>query len=226
MSAPSGLGPVRGDTGRSAHGYPTVRPTKASGIGGMWALWQRNQRAADQQATESVPTVRSRPASVRGVHGAPRAPCRAESFATSRRARASRAPTALNRLRHQLDRRGRGCAARPPRSAGTVSEPPSPSPARRPVGDRAVMAGQLAHLLAVAEQEHVQVRVIPAEVPWHTGLAGPFVLIRLPDGVEAAYVDSQLRGRARRLSSTGLWSRSAGSGPVRRCPRCTSACAA
>ncbi|MGK5675817.1 helix-turn-helix domain-containing protein [Micromonospora sp. URMC 106] len=92
---------------------------------------------------------------------------------------------------------------------------------RRPVGDRAVMAGQLAHLLAVAEQEHVQVRVIPAEVPWHTGLAGPFVLIRLPDGVEAAYVDSQLRGQvvtesADIASLGGRWESVAGEALPRR----------
>ncbi|MEV7983942.1 DUF5753 domain-containing protein [Micromonospora sp. NPDC085948] len=66
---------------------------------------------------------------------------------------------------------------------------------RRLVGERAVMSGQLAHLAAVAEWEHVQVRVIPAESPWHTGLAGPFVLGRLPDGTELAYLDNQLRGQ-------------------------------
>lgn len=66
---------------------------------------------------------------------------------------------------------------------------------RRLVGDRAVMSGQLTHLAAVAEWEHVQVRVIPAESPWHTGLAGPFVLGRLPDGTELAYLDNQLRGQ-------------------------------
>jgi hypothetical protein len=65
---------------------------------------------------------------------------------------------------------------------------------RRLVGDRAVMAGQLAHLAAMAELEHVQVRVIPAGAPWHTGLAGPFMLARLPDGTEVAYLDNQLRG--------------------------------
>ncbi|MEU8044451.1 Scr1 family TA system antitoxin-like transcriptional regulator [Micromonospora echinofusca] len=70
---------------------------------------------------------------------------------------------------------------------------------RRRVGDRAVTAGQLAHLLAVAAQEHVQVRVIPAEAPWHTGLAGPFVLIRLPDGAETAYRLCR-PSRARRLT--------------------------
>ncbi len=66
---------------------------------------------------------------------------------------------------------------------------------RRVGGDRAVMAGQLTHLADLGEREHVQVRVIPAENPWHTGLAGPFVLARTPDGSEAAYLDNQLRGQ-------------------------------
>ncbi|MFF0718437.1 helix-turn-helix domain-containing protein [Micromonospora sp. NPDC003816] len=66
---------------------------------------------------------------------------------------------------------------------------------RRVGGDRAVMAGQLLHLAEWGEREHVQVRVIPAENPWHTGLAGPFVLARTPDGGEAAYLDNQLRGQ-------------------------------
>ncbi|MEH1165603.1 DUF5753 domain-containing protein [Micromonospora sp. CPCC 205539] len=66
---------------------------------------------------------------------------------------------------------------------------------RRPVGDGSAMAGQLAHLAEVAEWEHVQVRVIPAETPWHTGLAGPFVLGRLPDGTELVYLDNQIRGQ-------------------------------
>ncbi|MCI4064377.1 helix-turn-helix transcriptional regulator [Micromonospora sp. R77] len=64
----------------------------------------------------------------------------------------------------------------------------------RTVGDRGVMARQLAHLATVAGREHVQVRVIPADGPWHTGLAGAFVLARLPDGTEVAYLDNQLRG--------------------------------
>ncbi|MFY1687712.1 Scr1 family TA system antitoxin-like transcriptional regulator [Plantactinospora sp. WMMB782] len=66
---------------------------------------------------------------------------------------------------------------------------------RRLLGDPAVMREQLEHLAAVAEKPHVQVRVIPAEVPWHTGLAGPFVLARLDNGTELAYLDNQLRGQ-------------------------------
>ncbi|MGN9915505.1 helix-turn-helix domain-containing protein [Micromonospora palomenae] len=64
----------------------------------------------------------------------------------------------------------------------------------RRVGDRAVMARQLAHLAAAAEREHVQVRLIPANGPWHTGLAGPFVLAQCAVGGEVAYLDNQLRG--------------------------------
>ncbi|MEU5946069.1 DUF5753 domain-containing protein [Micromonospora sp. NPDC047465] len=66
---------------------------------------------------------------------------------------------------------------------------------RRMVGDRAVMRGQLGHLVEVAQLPHVQVRVIPADSPWRTGLSGSFVLVRQPDGVEVAYLDNQLRGQ-------------------------------
>ncbi|WBB82396.1 DUF5753 domain-containing protein [Micromonospora sp. WMMD882] len=65
---------------------------------------------------------------------------------------------------------------------------------RRRVGDRAVMREQLLRLADAAEEPHVQVRLIPADGPWHTGLAGPFVLARMPDAREVAYLDNQLRG--------------------------------
>jgi hypothetical protein len=66
---------------------------------------------------------------------------------------------------------------------------------RRLLGDRAVMREQVEHLVAMAESPYVQIRVIPADAPWHTGLAGPFVLARLDDGSEVAYLDNQLRGQ-------------------------------
>jgi transcriptional regulator with XRE-family HTH domain len=65
----------------------------------------------------------------------------------------------------------------------------------RLLGSRAVMRGQLEHLVTMAEYPYLQVRVIPADAPWHTGLAGPFVLARLDDGTEVAYLDNQLRGQ-------------------------------
>ncbi|WP_343449938.1 DUF5753 domain-containing protein [Micromonospora oryzae] len=91
----------------------------------------------------------------------------------------------------RLDRQAILDAEAPPRLVAVIDE----VVLRRVVGDRAVMAGQVAHLAALAGREHVQVRVIPAENPWHTGLAGPFVLAGLPDGTELAYFDNQLRGQ-------------------------------
>ncbi|MFK3981954.1 DUF5753 domain-containing protein [Micromonospora sp. NPDC050397] len=72
---------------------------------------------------------------------------------------------------------------------------------RRMVGGPAVMREQLEHLVTIGEWEHVQIRVIPSDTPWHTGLAGPFVLATMPDGTEAGHVDTQLRGEMVKLSS-------------------------
>ncbi|MDG4833100.1 Scr1 family TA system antitoxin-like transcriptional regulator [Solwaraspora sp. WMMD1047] len=66
---------------------------------------------------------------------------------------------------------------------------------RRLLGDRTVMRDQALHLIEIARRHpHVQIRVIPSTVPWHTGLSGSFVLARLADATELAYVDGQLRG--------------------------------
>lgn len=66
---------------------------------------------------------------------------------------------------------------------------------RRQVGDRAVMREQLTHLLTVGAEPNVQVRVVPAEAPWHTGLGGSFILARLASGAELIHLDNQLRGQ-------------------------------
>ncbi|MFI7573374.1 Scr1 family TA system antitoxin-like transcriptional regulator [Micromonospora sp. NPDC049497] len=79
---------------------------------------------------------------------------------------------------------------RPPQLVAVVDE----QALRRLVGDRATMREQLEHLLTRGAEPHVQVRIIPAETPWHVGLNGPFVLARLADGTEVAHLDNQLRG--------------------------------
>jgi transcriptional regulator with XRE-family HTH domain len=66
---------------------------------------------------------------------------------------------------------------------------------RRQVGDRAVMHEQLERLLTVSAEPHIQVRVVPADAPWHIGLHGPFILARLGNGAELAHLDNQLRGQ-------------------------------
>ncbi|WDZ88025.1 DUF5753 domain-containing protein [Micromonospora cathayae] len=82
------------------------------------------------------------------------------------------------------------CRDAPPQVVAVIEE----AVLRRRVGDPAVMREQLHHLADVAGEPHVQVRLIPADGPWHTGLAGPFVLARMPDSREVAYLDNQLRG--------------------------------
>ncbi|MFG1657239.1 Scr1 family TA system antitoxin-like transcriptional regulator [Micromonospora chersina] len=66
---------------------------------------------------------------------------------------------------------------------------------RRQIGDRAVMREQLQHLLAAGTEPNVQVRVVPADAPWHTGLGGSFILARLESGAELVHLDNQLRGQ-------------------------------
>ncbi|MEV4625638.1 DUF5753 domain-containing protein [Micromonospora sp. NPDC049523] len=66
---------------------------------------------------------------------------------------------------------------------------------RRLLGNRDLMREQLEHLAKMAELPCVQLRVIPSDTPWHTGLAGSFVLAQLRDGKELAYLDNQLRGQ-------------------------------
>jgi hypothetical protein len=57
------------------------------------------------------------------------------------------------------------------------------------------MREQLEHLPAVAAEPNVQIRVVPADTPWHAGLNGPFILARLHSGAELAHLDNQLRGQ-------------------------------
>ncbi|MFG3598971.1 helix-turn-helix domain-containing protein [Micromonospora chersina] len=66
---------------------------------------------------------------------------------------------------------------------------------RRQVGNREIMREQLHHLLAVGTEPNVQIRVAPADAPWHIGLNGPFILARLSDGAELAHLDNQLQGQ-------------------------------
>ncbi|MET8230589.1 DUF5753 domain-containing protein [Micromonospora sp. NPDC005298] len=67
---------------------------------------------------------------------------------------------------------------------------------RRPAaGDRALMAEQLAHLVACADLPNVQLHLVPHDTPTYPGLDGPFTLAELPDGTRVAHVDSQARAQ-------------------------------
>ncbi|MEU2154514.1 helix-turn-helix transcriptional regulator [Streptomyces sp. NPDC019396] len=52
---------------------------------------------------------------------------------------------------------------------------------RRPYGNRAVMQGQLRHLIEVSEQSNVTVQVMPFSFGGHAGESGAFTMLRFPE---------------------------------------------
>ncbi|MFI1394045.1 helix-turn-helix domain-containing protein [Streptomyces sp. NPDC020681] len=52
---------------------------------------------------------------------------------------------------------------------------------RRPYGDRAVMQGQLRHLIDVSEQSNITLQVMPFSFGGHAGESGAFTMLRFPE---------------------------------------------
>ncbi|RIV40812.1 helix-turn-helix domain-containing protein [Micromonospora radicis] len=59
---------------------------------------------------------------------------------------------------------------------------------------RDVMAGQIKHLLALAERPNISVHLLPDEVSMHVGLTGPFSLARSPEHRWLGEMENQLGG--------------------------------
>ncbi|MDG4798654.1 helix-turn-helix transcriptional regulator [Micromonospora sp. WMMD1082] len=58
----------------------------------------------------------------------------------------------------------------------------------RPVSSRAVMAGQTAHLEAVAQLPNVTIQVLPLAAGGHPAMNSPYVILTFPDAADAAVV--------------------------------------
>lgn len=52
---------------------------------------------------------------------------------------------------------------------------------RRPYGDRAVMQGQLRHLIEISEQSNITLQVMPFSFGGHAGESGSFTMLRFPE---------------------------------------------
>ncbi|MBT2397338.1 helix-turn-helix transcriptional regulator [Streptomyces sp. ISL-100] len=52
---------------------------------------------------------------------------------------------------------------------------------RRPYGDRAVMRGQLQHLIEVSEQRNITLQVMPFSFGGHAGESGAFTMLQFPE---------------------------------------------
>ncbi|MGV9216141.1 helix-turn-helix domain-containing protein [Micromonospora sp. RB23] len=67
---------------------------------------------------------------------------------------------------------------------------------RRRVGSRKVMRDQTLHLARIAtEHPRLRLHVVPLSADEYPGLGGQFALATLPDGVELAYMECQVRGQ-------------------------------
>ena len=67
-------------------------------------------------------------------------------------------------------------------------------PLRRPIGGPGLMHRQLQHLLMVAEQPHVTLRVVPLATGAHAGLRGSFVILEFAEEPALVAVENQSIG--------------------------------
>jgi transcriptional regulator with XRE-family HTH domain len=51
----------------------------------------------------------------------------------------------------------------------------------RPIGSVRTRRLQLAHLLELGAEEHIDIRVLPISIGWHVGVTGPFRYFEMPD---------------------------------------------
>jgi Domain of unknown function (DUF5753) len=65
---------------------------------------------------------------------------------------------------------------------------------RRPIGEPGVMHRQLQHLLVVAEQPHVLLRVVPLAAGAQAGLRGSFVILEFAEEPALVHVENQSIG--------------------------------
>jgi hypothetical protein len=62
---------------------------------------------------------------------------------------------------------------------------------RRPIGDRAVMRGQIQHLIEAAARPNITIQVLPLGAGWHPAMYGMFNMFRFPDDVLPEVVYSE-----------------------------------
>ncbi|ONI92380.1 hypothetical protein ALI22I_04370 [Saccharothrix sp. ALI-22-I] len=65
---------------------------------------------------------------------------------------------------------------------------------RLPLGGPKIMARQLRHLIALSEQPHISIRVLPSDVVAHPGLLGQFVLLEFAGDPALVHVEDRATG--------------------------------
>ncbi|MFD8537722.1 MULTISPECIES: helix-turn-helix domain-containing protein [Streptomyces] len=62
---------------------------------------------------------------------------------------------------------------------------------RRPYGGKAVLRGQLEHLLLIGQKRNVEIQVMPVDREDNAGVNGPFTVVSRKDGKKFAYAEAQ-----------------------------------
>ncbi|MER5465218.1 helix-turn-helix transcriptional regulator [Streptomyces sp. NPDC002668] len=81
------------------------------------------------------------------------------------------------RVALRLERQKALVSERAPRFHAVLDE----AALRRPYGDRAVMQGQLRHLIEISEQPNITLQVMPFSFGGHAGESGAFTMLRFPE---------------------------------------------
>lgn len=81
--------------------------------------------------------------------------------------------------------------ARPPMYAAVMDE----GVLHRPIGGKAVMREQLKRLIALMDHPRITLQIVPLEVGATPGLLGGFTIAQLPEGPDAAYLETASHGQ-------------------------------
>jgi transcriptional regulator with XRE-family HTH domain len=65
---------------------------------------------------------------------------------------------------------------------------------RRPIGGRPVMAGQLDHLVEMAQRPNILIQIIPVEAGAHEGVNGAFLIADCKNAPSVVYLETALTG--------------------------------
>nr|WP_018564603.1 helix-turn-helix transcriptional regulator [Streptomyces sp. PsTaAH-124] len=75
---------------------------------------------------------------------------------------------------------------------------------RRPYGGRAVLHGQLEHLLLIGQKRNVEIQVMPLDREDNAGVNGPFTVVTRKDGKKFVYAEARGIGSLQTDSEQGV----------------------
>jgi transcriptional regulator with XRE-family HTH domain len=106
--------------------------------------------------------------------------------------RYSSTETVQRKVEARVERRGILTRERPAKLRAIIDE----AVLQRPIGESAVLKGQLAHLLYMAQLPNVDIQVLPFGVGSHAGMCAPFTILNFPEPLDLplVYIDTASNG--------------------------------